>query len=187
MTSTVFTNTVTLTDDDWFNDVNALVYTKRGMTRISNIQIGGVAYGSLGTSAVHVAGTIYVAEIVFPFRKSITGIAVLNGGTVGTDNLIVGLYPAAGGAVLANSALAGTLSAGANVFQEIAFTGAYAAEAGLYYVAVQCNGTTATTRRIAASTYLNLAKSFAGSFGTLASLTVPTTTAADTGPIVYAY
>jgi len=187
MTSTVFTNTVTLTDDDWFNDVNSLVYTKRGMTRISNIPIGNTAYGSLGSDLVHVAGTIYVAELVLPFSKTITGLAVLNGSTAGTHNLIVALYPAAGGAVLANSALAGTLSTGTDVFQEIAFTGTYAAEAGLYYAALQASGVTPKTRRIAANTYLNLAKSFTGSFGTLTSLTVPTTTVADTGPIVYAY
>lgn len=187
MTDTVFTDTVTLTDDGWFNDLNALYYTAAGYKRISNIPIGPVAYGSLGTSAVHVAGTIYVAELYIPRKKIITGLAVLNGGTVGTDNLIVAIYAGTGGAALANSALAGTLSAGANAFQEIAFTGTYTAYTGLYYVAVQCNGTTATTRRIAASTYLNLAKSFTGAFGTLTSLTVPTTTAADTGPIVYAY
>lgn len=210
MSDTTFTDTVTLTDDDWFNDLNRLHYTVFGdpatalaalanlitnglgipttqPTRVPNIGIGSVAYGSLGTSAVHVAGTIYVAELFIPFKKTVTGLAVLNGATVGTDNLIVGLYPGAGGAIAANSALAGTLSAGANAFQEIALTAPYAAVGGLYYAAVQCNGTTATTRRIAASTYLNLAKSFTGSFGTLTSLTVPTTTAADTGPIVYAY
>lgn len=210
MSDTTFTDTVTLTDDDWFNDVNRLHYTifsdpataaaamsgfisnaggipTTQPTRVSNIPIGAVAYGSLGTSAVHVAGTIYVSEIFIPFKKTITGLAVLNGATAATDNLIVALYPAAGGAVLANSALAGTLASGPNAFQEIAFTASYAAVGGLYYAAIQCNSTTTTTRRIAASTYLNLTKSFAGSFGTLTSLTVPTTTAADVGPIVYAY
>ena len=195
MTTTVFVNTVTLSDEDWFNDLDRLHYDIFGdppvaftsNTRISNIPIGGVAYGSLGTNAVHVAGTIYVAELFLPYRKTITGLAVMNGDVVGTDKLIVGLYAATGGAVVANSALAGATSAGADAFQEIALTATYDALAGKYYAAVQCDGTTAKTRRIAASTYLNLAKSFAGSFGTLGSLTVPTTTAADTGPIVYAY
>lgn len=156
------------------------------MTRKSNIPIGNTAYGSLGTNAVHVAGTIYVSEIEFDYNRTITGIAVLNGATVGTDNLMVGLYNSAG-TLVANSAVAGVLSAGADAFQEIALTAAYAAIAGKYYIAVQCNGTTAKTRRIAASTFLNLAKSFTGTFGTLTALTVPTTTVADTGPIVYVY
>lgn len=210
MADTVYIPEVTLLTDDTMNDLNRLHYTIFGdpatalaalanlitnglgipttqPTRVSNIPIGAVAYGSLGTNAVHVAGTIYVSEIFIPFKKTITGLSVLNGATVGTDNLIVALYPGAGGAVLKNSALAGTLSAGADAFQEIPFTSSYAAVGGLYYAAVQCNGTTAKTRRIAASTYLNLTKSFAGAFGTLTSLTVPTSTAADAGPIVYAY
>jgi hypothetical protein len=152
----------------------------------ANIPIGPVALASLGTSAVHVAGSIYVAEYILPVNKSILGLAVLNGATVGTDKYILGLYNAAG-ELLASSALAGATSAGANAFQKIALTAPYAAIAGRYFVAVQCNGTTDTTRRIAASTFLNWASVTAGVFGTLASITPPTATAADAGPIMYAY
>jgi hypothetical protein len=157
------------------------------LARISTIPIGPVAYGSLGTSAVHVAGTLYYTEIWIPANKTITGISVLNGATAGTDNLIVALYSNAG-VLLASSALAGTLSAGANAFQDIAFTAPYAAIGpGRYWVVVQCNGTTATTRRIAASTYLNRAGSAVGVFGTLAAITPPTTFTADVGPIAAVY
>lgn len=157
------------------------------LARLSTIPIGSVAYGSLGTSAVHVAGTLYYTEIWLPANKTITGISVLNGATVGTDNLIVALYSNAG-ALLASSALAGTLSAGANAFQDIAFTAPYAAVGpGRYWVVVQCNGTTATTRRIAASTFLNRTGSAVGVFGTLAAITPPTTFTADVGPIAAVY
>lgn len=154
----------------------------------SNIPIGPVAYASLGTSAVHVAGSLYVGEIFVPFTKRVTGIGVLNGVTVGTDNLIVALYNAAG-VRLAHSALAGTLSAGANVFQEIPFTTTYELPTdGKYHIVVQCNGTTATTRRIAAATYLNRASIIAGTFGTLpGAIAVPTTITADASPIGYLY
>lgn len=165
-----------------------LGYVPRAPGKMSNIPIGPVAYNALGTSAVHVAGTIYIAEMYLTAGKAIIGVGVLNGGTVGTDNLIVGIYGPEGGAVLANSALAGTLSAGANAFQEIPLTALFTAPCeGVYWVAVQCSGTTTTTRRIAANTYLNLTKSFAGAFGTLGSLTVPTTFTADVGPIAYVY
>lgn len=165
-----------------------LGYLPRPPGRISNIPIGAVAYNALGTSAVHVAGTTYYSEIWLPAGKTITGIGVLNGATVGTNNLAVAIHGAEGGAALATSALAGVLSAGANAFQEIALTAPFTAPcAGLYWIAVQCNGTTATTRRIAASTYLNLTKSTAGTFGTFPSLTVPTTFTADVGPIAYVY
>lgn len=210
MADTVYTDTVTLVVADSLNDFNRLHYTIFGdpatalaalanlitnglgipttqPTRVPNIPVGAVAYGSLGTNAVHVAGTIYVAELFIPFKKTVTGLAVLNGDVVGTDNLIVALYPGVGGAAVATSALAGTLSAGADAFQQINFITPYAAVGGLYYAAVQCNGTTAKTRRIAASTYLNLTKGTVGAFGTISSLTVPTSTAADVGPIVYAY
>lgn len=155
---------------------------------MSNIPIGPVAYGSLGTSAVHVAGSLYVSEIYIPRTKRLTGIGILNGATVGTDNLIVALYDGKG-VKLVNSALAGVLSAGANAFQEIPFTATYELmNDGKYHIVVQCNGTTATTRRIAASTYLNRASIIAGSFGTLpGAITVPTTITADAGPIGYVY
>ena len=37
MTSTVFVNGVTLTDDDWFNDTNSVVYDCLGPSKITNV------------------------------------------------------------------------------------------------------------------------------------------------------
>jgi hypothetical protein len=159
-----------------------------GPIRVGNIPIGAVAFGSLGTSAVHVAGTIYVSEIFVPRTKRVTGIGILNGATVGTDNLLVALFGPNGGMPLMTSALAGVLSAGANAMQEIPFIRPLQlVNDGKYWIGLQCNGGTATTRRIAASTYLNLAKSYTGTFGAVTALTVPTTFTADTGPIGYLY
>jgi len=169
--------------------VRNLIRTDSGQPYlVTNIPIGPVAYGSLGTSAVHVAGTLYYSEIYIPRAFMVTGIGFLNGGTVGTDNLLVALYDATG-KLLANSAVAGALSAGANAFQEIAFTLPYTLQNdGRHYIAIQCNGTTATTRRIAASTYLNRAGSSTGTFGTVPkTITPPTTITATAGPIGYVY
>lgn len=159
-----------------------------GRFRVMTVPVGGAAYSSTGTSAVHVAGTVYVADIYVPRNFTVTGVGVLNGATVGTDNLIVSVY-SSDGTLLGNSALAGTLSAGANAFQEIALTSPVAIVGpGRYWIGVQCNGTTATTRRVAASTFIDvLTKSTAGTFGTLPALTVPTTFTADVGPIAYIY
>lgn len=156
--------------------------------KMGNIEIGNVAYGSLGTSAVHVAGTIYMGEIFIPRTKQLTGIGVLNGAIVGTDNLIVALYDVKG-RLLMTSALAGVLSAGANAFQEIPFRVPYQLmNDGTYYLALQCNGVTATTRRIAASTFLRRSKTAAGTFGTIPTfLAPPTSFAADASPIGYVY
>lgn len=162
-------------------------YNPSTLLLVPNIPIGGVAYSSLGTSAVHVAGTIYVSEILLPGKKTVTGIGILNGATAATDSVIVGIYGADGGAVLANSSLSGTVATGANIFQTISLTSPIELQPGRYFIAFQANGTTTTTRRIAANTYLNAAKSTVGSFGTLGSLTVPTSTTADAGPIGYFY
>lgn len=160
-------------------------------TRVANIPIGGVAYGSLGSNLVHVAGSIYASELTLTGFKTVTGLGILNGAIVGTDSMIYLLLDSSG-KVLATTALAGTLSAGADSFQQIAFTAPISLKPGKYFIAVQCNGTTAKTRRIAASTYLNAASVTAGTFGTgisvgTALITPPTSTTADAGPIGYMY
>lgn len=157
--------------------------------RISNIPIGAVARASIGTDGASVAGTVYYSELWLPANKTITGIAPLNGTTgVGTDKVIVALYSSTG-ALLAHSDLDGVLASGADAFQEIPLTAPYAAVGpARYFVAMQVNGTTTPHQRIPTATYLNATGSVAGSFGTLpASITPPTTTTADVGPIAYVY
>lgn len=155
--------------------------------RVPNIPIGTVSYGSLGTDAAQVNGTLYVVEMYLPSFKAVTGIGVLNGSVVGTDSMIAAIYPREGGAPLATTALAGTLSAGANAFQEIPLTAIKRLPPGTYWVAVQMNGATARTRRIASSTFLNRSTTVVGTFGTLPSLTPPTGFVANAGPIAYLY
>ena len=157
--------------------------------RVFNIPMDGTALASVGTDAAMTAGTIYVAEVFLPAFKRATGLGCLNGTTVGTDSLIYAIYPSAGGAALATTALAGTTGAGADSFQEIAFTAIEPLPPGRYWVAVQANGTTHQTQRIASGTLRSLinTKSTAGSFGTISSLTIPTTFTADVGPICYIY
>lgn len=167
-------------------DLVATTGLRTGLLRVSNVPIGPVAYGSLGTDAVHVGGSVYVAELYLPEPMTATGVAVLNGATVGTDKLIGCLFSNTG-AVVATSALAGTTTAGADAFQTLDFTAPVALSPGRYFIGVQCDGTTDTTRRIAASTYLNAASVTAGVFGTVAAITAPTTTTADAGPIGYLY
>ena len=147
-----------------------------------------LAFASLGTSAVHVAGTWYRSEIYVPHLAQWTGISVLNGATVGTDNLMVALYDT-NGVLITNSATAGALSAGANAFQSLAFLTQPILQPGRYFIAVQCNGTTATTRKWAAANGGNqMTQSATGTFGTVpASFTPPTTFTADVGPIAALY
>ena len=158
----------------------------QGPRILPNVPIS--AFASMGTSAVHVAGTWYRSEIFVPHLAAWTGLSVLNGATVGTDNLMVALYDSAG-VLITNSAVAGALSAGANAFQNIAFLTQPILVPGRYFVAVQCNGTTATTRRQAAAAGGNtMTSSATGTFGTVpTSFTAPTTFTADVGPIACLY
>lgn len=154
--------------------------------KVSNIPLGPVALASIGTDGASVAGTVYYSEIFIPANKTITSIALLNGTTVGTDKVIYGLYSSSGD-LLANTALAGTLGSGADSFQSIALTAPYSAVGpARYFLALQVEGTNHAHQRISASTYLNYAGSVVGVFGTLPStITPPTSTTADKGPIGY--
>lgn len=159
--------------------------------RFRYLTVGGNlgTLSSLGTSTTPVAGTIYWADVFIPeASKLLTGIAVLNAATVGTNKWIYGLYDSSG-ALLANTALAGVLTANANTFQEIAFTATYTTtKPGRFWIGAQLDGTTDRFRTIAAATWVDvLTTSATGSFGTLTALTPPTTFTADKGPIAYVY
>jgi hypothetical protein len=150
----------------------------------TNIQ----AFASLGTNTTMVAGTLYRSEIFVPHLATWTGIGILNGATVGTDNALVALYDT-NGVLITNSAVAGAVAAGANAFQNYAFLNTVTLTPGRYFIAVQQNGTTATKRTHAAANGGNqMTASSTGTFGTVpTSFTPPTTFTADVGPIGWLY
>lgn len=153
---------------------------------------GGTALTSLETSgtAVGAATSIYCTEIDLPASAMVTGLGVLNGTTVGTDNHWVLLYDATGN-LLANSATAGALSATASVYQKFAFTSKYFAPGpAKYFGCVGSNGTTATLRHAITAVNDNiLAGAVTGQvFGTAAAtITVPATFTTATGPYLLVY
>lgn len=151
---------------------------------------GGTAYTSINTNGTTLSATTqYCTEAFLPLNKNLTGIAVLNGTTVGTDKHLVALYDA-NGVLLANSATAGVTSATASGYQKIPFTALYQAVGpARYFACVQTNGTTDTVRMIvtgAQDTFLT--KGVTGqTFGTLAAFTAPTTFTTAVGPYVQLY
>ena len=159
-----------------------------GRLRYSTVPIGSVAYGSMGTDSVQVAGTLYVADMAIPRAMTITGIGVLNGSTVGTDKVIYGLY-ADTGVLLASTALAGTTTSGANAFQQIALTAPiFVRGPARFAIVVQYNGTTDKMRKIAANTFIDvMTQDEVGVFGTIQSVSYDNTFTADIGPIAYVY
>lgn len=142
-----------------------------------------------GTSTQASSTTVYVAQITIEHNTTLTGIKVNNAATVGTNKYIVALFNSAGTA-LANSSLSGVTTSGADSYQTIPFTGTYAVVGpGVYWIAVYMNGTTDRFRTVpAVGEYAGLAGSVSGqTFGTVASLTLPTTFSADLGPVAFTY
>jgi len=154
------------------------------------IQMGSLALTSYETNGTApTAGTMYLTEINLTATQTWTGISKLNGTTVGTDNHLVALY-GADGTLLANSAVAGVLSANASVFQDTAFTAPITLIPGRYFLGVQSNGTTATLRHLeTALGATNSTGAQAGTFGTIPATltTVPVTITNAQGVIVRLY
>lgn len=149
-----------------------------------------VAYTTLnGTGTALIATELYCSEVNLPVNKLLTGIALLHGTAGTTDKAYVILYDNTGN-VIANSAVAGVTGTGASVYQQYNFTSQYyAVGPAQYFACFQSNGTTDTMRMAVTGTADNLlTKGQTGvTFGTVPTLTVPTTFTTAVGPYVYLY
>lgn len=140
--------------------------------------------GASALTGLETAGTapsaateIYCTELDLPYSILLTGIASLNGTTVGTDKHWVILYDTSG-KVLANSATAGATTSGASTYQKFNFVNKYyAVGPARYFGCVGTNGTTDTIRHAITAVNDNvLGGAVTGqTFGTAAAVTVPTT------------
>lgn len=177
----------------WVNG-DAMQTTRASSSTLGSMMLpnpGGTAYTSLNTNGTTLAATtMYCTELDLPFNKYISGLAVLNGTVVGTDNHLVVLYDASGN-LLANSATAGVLAASASEYQKISFTAPYyAVGPATYFGCLQTNGTTATVRMLVTQTQDTfLTKGVTSiTFGTIpATITVPTTFTTAVGPYFAAF
>ena len=160
----------------------------QGPSILPNMPLGNAALTAAGTSSVHVAGTMNISEIFVPHWNVWKGLAVLNGTTAGTDNMLVALYNSTG-QLVANSAVAGTLSSGTSTFQNRDFLTPVLLAPGRYFCGVQSNGTTAHTNKFVSANGVNvLTTSSTGTFGTVPStITVPTTFTTAVGCVCQLY
>lgn len=150
---------------------------------------GSVVLATAGTDAACSNGARYWSEIMIPYNMTITGISYLIGSVGGTDSVVVQLCNSAGVEV-ATSRPVGTaadLVGTAANFQSVALSAPYAATAGLYYIVVQFNGTTAKFRTYPIPGSKFIAGTVAGTWGTKANITPGTTFTADKGPICITY
>ena len=154
----------------------------------STVHTGGVpaTVSTYGTDSTPVTTEVDVCEVFIPANMTVTGVAVLNGTVATNDNVIVSLYDSTG-ALVANSAVAGTATVGTDAYQRIAFTAAYSAVGpATYYVGVSFDG---TTDRYNTHTFGSWRQgTITGEvFGTLTDITVPTTFTASQGPVASLY
>ncbi len=148
----------------------------------------GVALATAGNDTACSDGDIYWAPVYLTANSlTVTGISYLIGSVGGTTKAIAGLYTSAG-VLLASSTLAGTTVGTAANFQALAFIAPVTlTAAGVYYVALQFNGTTAKFRTHTAPGLKFIVGTVAGTFGTMAAITPGTTYAINTGPLAVTY
>lgn len=169
----------------WVNG-DAMQTQRNSGTVLLSPNPGGTIYTSLNSTGTAPSATVMnCTEIQLPYSKLVTGLGILNGTAIGTDNHLVALYDATGNLV-ANSAVAGVLAATASEYQQISFTSKYyLVGPAQYFGCMQSNGTTATVRMLVTQvqdTFLTKGVT-AQTFGTVpATITVPTTFTTAVGP-----
>jgi len=141
------------------------------------------------TSVTSVAGTEWFSQMYIDTNATLTGACWLNGATVSSGNTIAFLADASG-AIIANTALAGTADAGASQYQCAAFVATTAVYGpGTYFVGIQKSGTTDNFLAYAtggAPTNYGTG-SLTGTFGTLTALTPTVTFTTAKGPMIIVY
>ncbi len=160
---------------------------------------GGTLYTGINTNGTAVgATTLYCSEFNVKTSMLATGMEVLNGTTVTGNARYVILYDSTGNR-LVNSALAGQASVTASVYEQYPFVNTAATPvAGKFYVVgparyfgcIQDNAVGSTTVRMAVTGQADqlLTKGQTGAtFGTVPTLTVPTTFTTAVGPLVGLY
>jgi hypothetical protein len=181
-------------DNNIFSDCIGGVWVRgisgQSVTDVLAPDSGGTAYTSLNTNGTAtVAGTLNCTELHVNSNKLATGLAIMFGTTAGgSDKHLVALLDSAGN-VLATSALAGATNSTASTYVRFAFTSQYLTVGpGQYFACTQSNGTSDTIRMIVTGTqdtYLTTSKT--GTFGTIPTITVPTTFTTAVGPYAYLY
>lgn len=139
-------------------------------------------YSTAGSDATD---KLCITELFIPISTTLTGIAVLNGSTVGTDNMTVSLFDA-GGVLLANSAAVGEVTAGADAYQSIDFTSPVSVDGpATFFVGVAKDGTTDSLA--VAVTGVHFTTQQTATFGVFADITTPIAFEASAGPIISTY
>lgn len=200
------TETVAINSSDW--DIGATgIMTGMGASTFDGVitATGGVVYptvsthiwtagGSVvlataGTDAACTNGDRYWTEIMIPYNVTLTGVSYLVGSVGGTDSVVVQLVNSSGTEVATSRPVgeAADIVGTTAQFQSVDFSTTYAATAGVYYIVLQFNGTTAKFRTYPITGSPFVAGSVGGTWQTAAGITPGTTFTADKGAICITY
>ncbi len=136
-----------------------------------------------GTDTTPVVTEAYISEVAVVFGATITGAKLLNGSGVAGN--VTAYLAKSDGTVVASSA--STAQANAATFQSFAFSTAYAAKSGKYFLAFTFDdGTTARLRTIPMGAG-NAGKLTGLTYGTFPNFTPPSTFTASLGPVSALY
>lgn len=136
-----------------------------------------------GTDTTPVITEEYVCEVFVPMNALLTGVAVLNG-SAASGNYTVVLYDS-NGAIVASSA--STAQSGTAAYQKVPFSSTYLAKGpAKYFVGIQIDNTTARIRTHILGNF-GASKKTGQTYGTLTTLTVPTTFTTGVGPVASLY
>jgi hypothetical protein len=183
-------NETAVVGTDWLIDIEATGATHGQFS-------GGLAYkftprfhtGGLparvstdGTDTTPVITETYNAEVLITDKVVVNGLSFFNGSAVSGN--IKGYLADYKGVVVASTA--STAQAGVDSYQRVPLSSTYLAQPGIYYVCLQVDNTTA---RFNTHTFgdFGASKKTSTVYGTLASITAPTTFTANLGPIATVY
>lgn len=146
-----------------------------------------ISFYSAITDKTMVAGTRYFSSVNIGQPATFTGMRAFVGTTGGTDLWDFELHSPTG-ALLATSLATGTTAGTASTWQTLAFVTPYTVTVpGLYWLAVQSNGTTAKLATLNSVTNSTFTGSGTGTLGTAASITPTTSYTANLGPLALLY
>ena len=150
-----------------------------------------VAVTSLGNDTAPTNGGIWLGSLVIPFNCTVTGVQFLVGSVGGTDKVIALLYNSAGTLVASTTSGSAPTVATNGTVQQVAFSTTYSALGpGIYFLALQFNGTTARFKTIPANWQVGnnvVGGLVSGTFGSASTVSLPTTFTANQVPIASLY
>lgn len=143
----------------------------------------GANVATMGTDTTPVITETYICELFVPVNMLLTGLSLLNGSAV-AGNITLGLADC-NGVLLANTA--STAASGTAGFQQVPLTAPIPIVGPAKYFVLLQNSSASNRYRAHAVGNFGASKKTGEVYGTLTTITAPTTFTASQGPVVSTY